>query len=315
MNRFGGTAGATAGNHKRLFGLVYQIDCALERRVGGFGVRRLCPGRSIVVARPGTDSFTQYVGGNLDHDRAGIAVCAVCTGDGCLEFVDDIVGVDERARVTRDRTHQVDLGQFLQSALADLWPRRTSGDDQYRNPADVSVGDGSYGIGQPGAGSNQRDAKFAGQFTVGVGHVYGGAFVPGVDQRDRKLCRGIPNRNNMSAEQSENPINILGAQKLGDHAGYGLLTNSRRAGAFLDLVHLDILARGGFSDTYELFRVYLPETDRKVRGLSLGMNVNELLRGIRRLAKSRGESVRVLEPRGKGSHALLFLESDSKLYV
>ena len=70
-----------------------------------------------------------------------------------------------------------------------------------------------------GSAGDQRNAGFAGQAAVGVGHVHGGGFVAHVDEVDARVERGVEDRHDVVAGQREDAPAADAAKRTGDDIG------------------------------------------------------------------------------------------------
>ena len=162
-----GAARAAAADDERPPRRPQQI----HRRAHGAGVRR--QRRAAASARRcssrcsarGTSARSVSVGKSR-YTGSRLAALAERARHGFVEFLQHQRRLAHRARVARDRAHEVGVDDVLQRAAVLLRPRRHAGEHQHRRARDVRVGDAGHRIGDAGAGGHQRDAEAAGQLAV-----------------------------------------------------------------------------------------------------------------------------------------------------
>ena len=73
----------------------------------------------------------------------------------------------------------------------------------------------------PGTRRDQRHARLVGQTPPRVGHVHGGGFVPGVNERDVAPDGGVVDRQDLIAGEREEMPDAVSGQRVDEARGSG----------------------------------------------------------------------------------------------
>ncbi len=119
--------------------------------------------------------------------------------------------------MARDRLHQPDVVHVLQRPAPLLRVWRHPGQHKQRRTRHVRVGNAGHGIGEAGACGHQRDAKIAGEFGMGLRHMYRGALVAHIDDADAFEIGAHPDRHDVAAAQREYAIHASCPQEPRDN--------------------------------------------------------------------------------------------------
>ena len=108
-----------------------------------------------------------------------------------------------------DRPHQLDVVHVLQAAHVLERPRRLPADDDHRRLGALRGRDAGDGVGQAGAGRDERDAGLPGDARPAVGGVRRGLLVPHVDDADALVDAPVVDRHDVTAAEREDELDAL----------------------------------------------------------------------------------------------------------
>ena len=84
----------------------------------------------------------------------------------------------------------------------------------------MRIGNASDGVGHTWARSDQCHAQAVGQFGLCMGHVNSGTFIAYINQANAVGVQAHPNRHDVAAAQTIDPLDALADQKTCDHIGH-----------------------------------------------------------------------------------------------
>ncbi len=111
------------------------------------------------------------------------------------------------------------MGDILQRAHIGLWTGWTAPDQQHRDPRQMGIGYAGNTVCDPRACGRKAYTQFAGQFSMGMGHVNRSPFVPDIDDLHAILCQKIPDRLDVTALQSKHTGHTPAHQRFCDPGG------------------------------------------------------------------------------------------------
>jgi hypothetical protein len=164
------------------------------------------------------DVGAQHIRGNFDINRARLTCVPHGTIDRLVELANHLICDASGPRYTSDRTQDIDVRNVLQWPHVRLGTRSAAAYQQDRDAREGSIGHRRDGICNSRTRRNHGHPEPAHQFGVRVRHVDRRAFVSCVDDPDALAGDMIPNRLDVTALKSENPIDPPGFKKRAIHA-------------------------------------------------------------------------------------------------
>ena len=94
-----------------------------------------------------------------------------------------------------------------------LGARGAAADQEHGRALQLGVRHGGDAVGHTRTGGDQDDAELSGERGVRMGHVHGGALIAHVDNAYAPLCQLIPDGLDMTALETEHPVDVAGDEK------------------------------------------------------------------------------------------------------
>src|SRR5262249_2230347 len=152
----------------------------------------------------------ENVSWNFDVDGARLAGVTHRTCDHLIELTHDLLRYACGARRTGYRPQDVYVRYVLQWPHVGLRTWRTSADQHDRCARERGIRNGSHRIGDAWSGRHHRDTKLTSQFSVGMRHMDGRAFIANIYYANAFPSDVIPDWLNMTSLKTKNAINATG---------------------------------------------------------------------------------------------------------
>jgi hypothetical protein len=120
-----------------------------------------------------------------------------CDANGARDIATERCAALRRPRRFHRRRGHLGLAHFLERSFSDLAHGRVTGQHDERRLRSERGVERAHAVRVPGPAGEQRDTRDTGQPSPGIGHVYRGALVARVHDREARVRRRVVHRHDV----------------------------------------------------------------------------------------------------------------------